>query len=71
MVVTTNDLKMFPDEGGKALEKSVQRMIKSRVLMRVSKGLSASPDVVKRHRAYMIERVAKALRPGYFSYLSL
>lgn len=62
--------KLFPDEGEKAMEKSLQRMVSDGLLQRVAKGLYANPAASSRNR-WIAEEIAKALRPGCLSYVSL
>lgn len=62
--------KLFPDEGEKAMEKSLQRMVSDGLLQRVAKGLYANPAASSRNR-WLVEEIAKALRPGCLSYVSL
>jgi len=70
-VVAKRDLeKMFPHEGEKAMEKSLQRMVIDGLLVRAAKGVYVNPAAASKH-SRVIEVVAKALRPGCFSYVSL
>lgn len=62
--------KMFPDEGEKALEKSLQRMVADGILQRVAKGLYVNPSATSKNR-WIAEEIAKALRPGCITYVSL
>ena len=62
--------KMFPDEGEKSMEKSLQRMVSDGLLQRVAKGLYLNPAASSRNR-WLAEEIAKALRPGCLSYVSL
>ena len=62
--------KLFPDEGEKALEKSLQRMVADGLLQRVARGLYVNPTATSKNR-WIAEEVAKALRPGCLSYVSL
>jgi predicted transcriptional regulator of viral defense system len=70
-VIPRRDIeKLFPQEGEKALEKSLQRMVADGLLERVAKGLYANPYATSKNR-WIAEEVAKALRPGCLSYVSL
>jgi predicted transcriptional regulator of viral defense system len=70
-VLARRDLeKLFPDEGEKAMEKSLQRMVSDGLLQRVAKGLYLNPAASSRNR-WQVEEIAKALRPGCLSYVSL
>jgi predicted transcriptional regulator of viral defense system len=62
--------KLFPDESEKAMEKSLQRMVSDGLLQRVAKGLYVNPAAASKNR-WLAEEVAKALRPGCLSYVSL
>lgn len=62
--------KLFPDEEEKAMEKSLQRMVADGLLQRVAKGLYLNPAATSKNR-WVAEEIAKALRPGHLSYVSL
>jgi hypothetical protein len=62
--------KLFPDEGEKAMEKSLQRTVSDGLLQRVARGLYANPAASSKNR-WIAEEIAKALRPGCLSYVSL
>jgi predicted transcriptional regulator of viral defense system len=62
--------KMFPKESGKAMDKSLQRMAADGVLLRVAKGFYVNP-IAKSKNRWIAEEIAKALRPGCMSYVSL
>ncbi len=62
--------KLFPDEGEKSMEKSLQRMVSNGLLQRVAKGLYVNPAATSKNR-WLTEEIAKALRPGCLSYVSL
>ncbi len=62
--------KLFPDEGEKAMEKSLQRMVSDGLLQRAARGLYVNPSARSKNR-WLAEEVAKALRPGCLSYVSL
>lgn len=69
---STNDLRvLFPGENPKTLEKSVERMLSAELLLRVVRGLYAYNLAVPYHQPWVIEDVAKKLRPQSFNYLSL
>lgn len=70
-VLARRDLeKLFPEEGEKAMEKSLQRMVADDLLQRVAKGLYVNPAATSKNR-WIAEEIAKALRPGSLSYVSL
>ena len=62
--------KLFFEEGEKAMEKSLQRMVADGLLQRVAKGLYLNPSAASKNR-WVAEEIAKALRPGCLSYVSL
>ena len=70
-VLARRDLeKLFPEEGEKAMEKSLQRMVADGLLQRVAKGLYVNPAATSKNR-WIAEEIAKALRPVSLSYVSL
>lgn len=70
-VLSRRDIeKLFPDEGEKAMEKSLVRMVGDGLLQRVAKGLYLNPAATSKNR-WVAEEIAKALRPGHLSYVSL
>ncbi len=62
--------KLFPAEGEKAMEQSLKRMVGDRILTRAARGLYVNPAASSKNR-WIAEEVAKALRPGCLSYVSL
>lgn len=62
--------KLFPDEGEKSLAQSLKRMVSDGLLQRVARGLYVNPAASSKNR-WIGEEIAKALRPGQLSYLSL
>ena len=71
-VLTKKDVeKLFPQEGEKSMEKSLQRMVKDGLLIRAARGLYVNALAVARKPSWILEDVAKALRPGNLSYVSL
>lgn len=72
IVFTKKDIgKIFPEEDEKALEKSLQRMVKAGVLIKAARGVYVNASAAMRHSGRIIEEVAKALRPGKRCYVSL
>lgn len=70
-VLTNGDIaKLFPSEQEKTLEKSLQRMVAHQVLTRAAKGIYVNPAATCKS-SRIIEDIAKAMRPGCFSYVSL
>lgn len=62
--------KLFPEEEGKTLEKSLQRMVRDGLIERVAKGLYLNLEAKSKNH-WVGEEIAKALRPGCLSYVSL
>jgi predicted transcriptional regulator of viral defense system len=62
--------KMFPEEKEKAMEKSLERLIKVGILERVCKGFYAYA-LAKSKKNRVIEDIAMVLRRGSYSYVSL
>ncbi len=63
--------KIFPEDDEKALEKGLERMCQDKLLTRAARGIYVFSPAVPRHRAWLIEHIAQALRPGGFNYVSL
>ncbi|WP_414041275.1 type IV toxin-antitoxin system AbiEi family antitoxin [Acidithiobacillus sp. M4-SHS-6] len=63
--------KIFPEDDEKSLEKSLQRMCQDNLLVRAARGIYVFGPAVPRHRGWLIEQIAQALRPGDFNYVSL
>jgi len=71
-VLTKKDIgKLFPLENEKSMEKSLQRMVKDGLLIKAARGIYINALVASRHKSWMLENIAKALRPGKLSYVSL
>ncbi len=70
-VYTLGDLaKLFPEDRPRTLQEGVNRLVKAGILQRVCRGvyvyaLSHSKD------SHVVEQIAKALRRGDYSYVSL
>lgn len=62
--------KMFPKEQEKAMEKSLQRLVRGGILERVGKGLYLNPLAVSK-KSRVVEDIAAVARRGHYSYLSL
>ena len=62
--------KLFPEESEKALEQSLKRMVGDGLLQRAARGLYVNPAASSKNR-WIVEEIAKALRPGSLSYVSL
>lgn len=61
---------LFAMESKAAFERSIERLVASGLLERAARGVYVNPHA--RHAdSYTIERVAKSLRPGEYSYVSL
>ncbi|WP_159567280.1 type IV toxin-antitoxin system AbiEi family antitoxin [Budvicia diplopodorum] len=61
--------KLFPDESERALKASINRLVGSHILIRAAYGVyiynRAAPD------SFILEHIAKTLRRGEYSYVSL
>lgn len=62
--------KLFPEESTKSMEQSLKRMVNDGLLQRVARGLYVNPAASSKNR-WIAEEIAKALRPGNLSYVSL
>lgn len=72
VVFSKGDLeKIFPEDNEKTLEKGLQRMRRDDLLTRAARGVYVFTLAVPRHRAWLIEEIAKKLRPEDFNYVSL
>lgn len=70
-VFSKNDLrKLFPKDNPKTLEEGLNRLVKSGLLVRACKGVYVN-DYAQSKDSYVIEHIAKALRRGKYSYISL
>lgn len=63
--------KLFPDEDEKSMEQSLQRMVRHNLLVKAARGVYVNPSAAFRNSGWIIEEVAKALRPGKLCYVSL
>jgi len=61
---------MFAAESKASFERSLERLVESGVLQRAARGVYVNP-YAKSQDGYTIEHVAKALRPGEYTYVSL
>ncbi len=70
-VFTKHDLaKLFPEDNSKTLSEGLNRLIKSKILKRACTGIYVNANAHS-NDGYMIEKIAKALRPGHYNYVSL
>lgn len=70
-VWTTRDLaKLFPEDSPKAFEAGLARLVRGGVLRRACKGIYVLPEA-RSDDGRTLERVARALRRGRHSYVSL
>lgn len=70
-VFTLNDLaKIFPNESGKTLLKSVDRLVVAKILERATKGIYVF-NYSRNKNKYLIETIAGVLRRGHLTYISL
>jgi len=63
--------KLFPDEDEKSMEKSLQRMVGDGLLAKAARGVYVNPAAASRNAGWILEELAKALRPGKLCYVSL
>ncbi len=63
--------KIFPEERGKAMEKSLQRLVLNGLLVKAARGIYVYALASPEHQQWRIEEVARALRPGKLCYVSL
>lgn len=70
-VYTLEDLaKLFPDDSPRALRAGIERLIRAKLLNRASKGVYVYP-LSNRSPSDTLEQIAKTMRRGEYSYLSL
>lgn len=62
--------KLFPGEGAKSMDQSLTRMVADGLLQRVARGLYVNPAASSKNR-WIAEEIARALRPGKLTYVSL
>ncbi|MGY6272900.1 type IV toxin-antitoxin system AbiEi family antitoxin [Achromobacter denitrificans] len=62
--------KLFPNESAKSMDQSLKRMVDDGLLQRAARGLYVNPAASSKNR-WIAEEIAKALRPGSLSYVSL
>lgn len=62
--------KLFPDDVTKTFDEGLVRLIKANVLQRACRGVYVNPNA-RSFDGYVIEHIAKALRQGYYNYISL
>ena len=70
-VFTKHELaKLFPNDTPKTFDEGLARLVKNKVLLRACRGVYIYPNA-KSFDGYTIEHIAKALRQGYYNYISL
>lgn len=62
--------KFFPRDNAKALIEGLNRLLKEGILQRVCRGVYINKEAAS-FDSYIIERIAKVLRPGEYNYVSL
>ena len=62
--------KLFPEDSPKAFSEGLNRLLRAGLLTRVCRGVYVNPHAHSLD-SRVIERVAQALRPGEFNYVSL
>lgn len=68
--VTSDFRKMFPDDSDKMLADSISSMIRDGILERPTRGVYVYADT-KHVRTNLLQEVARILRRGHYTYLSL
>jgi predicted transcriptional regulator of viral defense system len=69
-VFTLRDLAhLFPEDAPKTLKEGVARLVRAGLLQRVCRGVYLYPYGGRRD-AHTVERIARALRRGHYSYVS-
>jgi len=70
-IFTKHDLiKLFIDDSPKALTEGLNRLVKTGLLQRVCRGVYVNVET-QRFDSYVIEYIAKAIKRGCYSYVSL
>ncbi|MGH8863549.1 MAG: type IV toxin-antitoxin system AbiEi family antitoxin [Burkholderiales bacterium] len=62
--------KLFPQDRSKTFSEGLNRLVKSGLLVRAARGVYVNPHAHSLD-SRVIERIAQALRPGEYSYVSL
>ena len=70
-VFTKHELaKLFPDDSPKAFTEGLNRLVTSGLLQRACRGIYVNQNAHS-FDSFVVERIAKALRPGEYNYVSL
>lgn len=71
-VLSKNDLaKLEPGQHPKALEKSIQTALNAGLIERAARGFYVIKAAAERSPSYLLDELARAMRPGQMCYLSL
>lgn len=62
--------KLFPEDNSKTFTEGLNRLVKEAILQRACRGIYVNKEATCFDR-YVIERIAKVLRPGEYNYVSL
>jgi len=62
--------KLFPEDSAKTFTESLSRLVKAGSLLRAARGVYVNPHA-RSLDSRVIERIAQALRPGEYNYISL
>lgn len=65
-----NLARLFPEDNPKAFTEGLNRLVKAGILTRACRGVYVNPHAHS-FDSRVLERIAQALRPGEFSYVSL
>lgn len=69
-VFTSHSLsQLFPEDNPKTFSEGLKRLVKVGLIERVCRNIYVNPDRIADR--YLIEKIAKALRPGCYNYVSL
>jgi predicted transcriptional regulator of viral defense system len=70
-IFTKHELaKLFPEDNAKTLAEGLNRLVKEGLLQRASRGIYVNKEA-QSFDGFVIEHIAKALRPGEYNYISL
>jgi len=70
-VFTKHDLqKLFPEDNSKTLSEGLNRLVTAGILKRACRGIYVN-ESARHFDSYTVERIARALRRGEYSYISL
>lgn len=62
--------QLFPEDSQKTFSEGLRRLVKADLIKHVCRNIYVNADIL-RTEPYLIEQIAKALRPGCYNYVSL